>query len=596
MLQALNNIAQWQRRFLRWRVRHIRYNRFVLIMAGVVGFGSGLVAVLIKSLSRLIREWVNGQINDHGLQLLFFLSPLLGIGLVVLFVKYIVRDKMRQGIPSALYAISKRNGILKKRFSWAAIITSSLTVGFGGSVGLEGPTISSSASLGSNLARWTNLNYKTRILMIGCAATGTMAAIFKAPIAAVIFAIEVFMLDLTFASMVPLLIASVAAVLTSTWFHGDERIIPFTLRAKEDIFNYPWYAVLGVLAAIVSIYFSKFYFLIEGIFERMKSKGLRWIIGGSILGVLIFLFPSLYGEGFGLINQLMEGNVNVIFENTIYSDLEGRFLITLAILLALVFFKLVATVSTFGAGGVGGIFSPTLFMGSVLGFGFAFAYNHFMGNSLESANFAMVGMASLLAGVLHAPLMAIFLVAELTGGYELFVPLMIACTISFAISKSVFGHSVYTLQLAKRGELITHHKDKAVLNRLNIRRLLENNFITVHPTMPLGDLVKVVSESQRNIFPVVDSKGKLEAIITLDDIRSIMFDHKMYDKVKVKDLMHAPTAVSEINEPMSEVMEKFKKTGAWNMAITEKGYYRGFVSKSKLFSVYRRMLMEFSED
>ncbi len=589
-------MALWQRRFIKWRVRHIPYNRFVLVMAGIVGFGSGLVAVLIKSFSRIIREWVNGQIEISSLPVLYFISPLLGIGLVVLFVKFIVQDKMRQGIPSSLYAISRRNGILKRRFAWASIIGSSLTVGFGGSVGLEGPTISSGASLGSNLARWANLNYKTRTLMIGCAATGTMAAIFKAPIAAVIFAVEVFMLDLTFASMVPLLIASVAAVLTSTWFHGDDNIIPFTLKVREHISAYPWYAGLGIVAAVVSIYFSRVYFGIEAIFDKISGRFPKWLLGGTVLGLLIFFFPSLYGEGFSLINDLMHGRVDSIFTGTFYENLSGNFWITLLILLALVFFKLVATISTFGAGGVGGIFSPVLFMGSVLGFAFAFGVNHFTPDSLTESNFAMVGMAGLLAGVLHAPLMAIFLVAELTGGYELFIPLMVTCTISFAITKSVLSHSVYTLQLAKRGELITHNKDKVVLNRLHIRRLLESNFKTIQADMSLGELVKIVSDTSRNIFPVVDSKGKLEAIVTLDDIRSIMFDASMYDQVFVKDLMHAPLAISEINEPMSDVMEKFKQTGAWNMAITEQGYYRGFVSKSKLFSVYRRMLMEFSED
>jgi CIC family chloride channel protein len=432
--------------------------------------------------------------------------------------------------------------------------------------------------------------------MIGCAAAGTMAAIFKAPIAAIVFAIEVFMLDLTMASLVPLLLSSVAAVLTSYAFTGDDYIIPFIVQESFSFSTLPFYVLLGVITALASAYFSRVFFFFERFFQRYTSNYSRWIIGGLMLGVLVFLFPPLYGEGFNVINALLAGESSSLLENSLFEFASDRFVWVAGFLLIIALLKIVATSITFGAGGVGGIFAPTLFMGSVLGYFFSYVLGRLTPISFSTANFTLVGMAGMMAGVLHAPLTAIFLIAELTGGYQLFIPLMITATISYAIAKAFNPHSVYTLQLAQRGELLTHHKDKVVLSRMQLNKLLENNFIAVFPEMKLGEMVNIISQSKRNIFPVIDQNDYLLGVITLDDIREIMFDQALYDTVKVSDMMRSPSAVVDLSCKMDDIMDRFNQPDIWNIAVVDGGVYKGFVSKSKLFTAYRRMLMEFSED
>lgn len=582
-------------KFLVWRVKHVSHRQFILILSLVVGIASGLAAVLIKSFTHWIYLLVQGQLVPIHTYF-YLLTPAIGILLTLFVVKYITKTPPQQGIPATLYAISKRNGIIPRNRMFSSIITSALTVGFGGSAGLEGPTVSTGTAAGSNIARWMHLNYRNRILMIGCAAAGTMAAIFKAPIAAIVFAIEVFMLDLTMASLVPLLLASVAAVLTSYAFTGDDYIIPFIVQESFSFSTLPFYVILGVITALASAYFSNVFFYFEKFFARFKNNYTRWMIGGLFLGVLVFLFPPLYGEGFNVINALLAGNSSALLENSLFEFASDRFVWVAGFLLLVALLKIVATSITFGAGGVGGIFAPTLFMGSVLGYFFSYVLERVTPISFSTANFTLVGMAGMMAGVLHAPLTAIFLIAELTGGYQLFVPLMITATISYAIARAFNPHSVYTLQLAQRGELLTHHKDKVVLSRMQLNKLLENNFIAVFPEMTLGEMVNIVSQSKRNIFPVTDKNDYLLGVITLDDIREIMFDHKLYDSVKVSDMMRSPAAVVDMNCKMDDIMERFNQPDIWNIAVVDRGVYKGFVSKSKLFTAYRRMLMEFSED
>jgi CIC family chloride channel protein len=582
-------------RFLVWRVKHVSHRQFILILSIIVGIASGLAAVLIKSFTHWIYILVQGRLVPIHTYF-YLLTPAIGILLTLFVVKYITKTPPQQGIPATLFAISKRNGIIPRNRMFSAILTSALTVGFGGSAGLEGPTVSTGTAAGSNIARWMHLNYRNRILMIGCAAAGTMAAIFKAPIAAIVFAIEVFMLDLTMASLVPLLLSSVAAVLTSYAFTGDDYIIPFIVQESFSFSTLPFYVLLGVITAFASAYFSNVFFYFERFFSRFKNNYTRWIIGGLLLGVLVFLFPPLYGEGFNVINALLAGNSSSLLENSLFEFASDRFLWVAGFLLLVGLLKIVATSITFGAGGVGGIFAPTLFMGSVLGYFFSFVLQRLTSISFSTANFTLVGMAGMMAGVLHAPLTAIFLIAELTGGYQLFVPLMITATISYAIARAFNPHSVYTLQLAQRGELLTHHKDKVVLSRMQLNKLLENNFLAVFPDMTLGEMVKIVSQSKRNIFPVTDQNDFLLGVITLDDIREIMFDHKLYDSVKVSDMMRSPSAVVDMSCKMDDIMDRFNQPDIWNIAVVDRGVYKGFVSKSKLFTAYRRMLMEFSED
>ncbi len=582
-------------RFILWRVRHIPQRQFILIASAIVGILSGLAAVTIKNSVHLIESVITkGIISDYYVAA-YFVFPALGLFLSFFFIKYIVKQPVSHGIPTVLQTISKRNGIMRRYQMFASLVASSITVGFGGSAGLEGPTVSTGAALGSNFAQLMHLNYRQRILLIGCAAAGTMAAIFKAPIAAVIFAIEVFMLDLTFSSLVPLLIASVMAVLTSYFFTGADYIIPTRVTDSFEFSHIPYYIVLAIISAGVSIYVEKVFFWTQARFENVKSMWTRVAVGGFILGVLVFFFPSLYGEGFDVINGLLVGNESILFRDSLFYWFVEESDAIIIMLFLIMMLKIVATSVTWNAGGVGGIFSPTLFMGSTMGYLFARIARMFDAE-ISMVHFTLVGMAGLMAGVLHAPLTAIFLIAELTGGYQLFVPLMIVSTLSFTLTKAYMPHSIYTQQLAKRGELLTHNKDQVVLSRLQITKVLETNFISLNADNTLGELVKVVAKSQRNIFPVLNEKKELEGVLLLDNIRHIMFDRDMYDEITVAELMHNPPARIDFNDPMGTIMEKFKTSGAWNLPVLRDGIYVGFISKSKLFSAYRRLLVQFSDE
>ncbi|MCE2496801.1 MAG: chloride channel protein [Flavobacteriales bacterium] len=582
-------------RFLIWRVRHIPHRQFIMIASAVVGILSGVAAVTIKTSAHFIEKVVTqGIIRDYYLGA-YFVFPALGLLLSFLFIKYIVRNPVSHGIPTVLHTISKKNGIMKRYQMFASLVASSITVGFGGSVGLEGPTVSTGAALGSNFGQLMHLNYRHRILLIGCAAAGTMAAIFKAPIAAVVFAIEVFMLDLTFSSLVPLLISSVLAVLTSYLFTGDDYIIPTRVTESFQFGHIPYYILLAVVSTVVSIYIEKVFFATQSRFGSIKNDWTKLAIGGLLLGVLVFVFPSLYGEGFDVINGLLAGQEALLFRDSLfYWFVEESDAIAIMLFLVMAL-KIVATSVTWNAGGVGGIFSPTLFMGSTMGYLFARIARSF-GAEISMVHFTLVGMAGLMAGVLHAPMTAIFLIAELTGGYQLFVPLMIVATLSFTLTKAFSPHSIYTQQLAQRGELLTHNKDKLVLSRLRMAKVLETDFKSIKPNDTLGQLVKVVAQSRRNIFPVLNDDGELLGVLLLDDIRHVMFDREMYDQVKVSELMHQAPAFIDYDEPMQKVMDKFKSTGAWNLPVLNNGLYVGFISKSKLFSAYRRLLVQFSDE
>lgn len=581
-------------RFLVWRVRHIPHRQFILLLSVLVGLGSGLVAVLLKNSVHYIQSLLTSGFAADWHRLFYFAFPVVGIFITALLIRYLIRNPIGDGIPSTLYAISKKNGIIPSYKMWASVLTSTFTVGFGGSVGLEGPTVSTGSAIGSNLARMMHLNYRSRILLISCATAGALSSILNAPIAALVFAIEIFSLDLTLASLVPLLLASVSGAVTSMFFTGSDYLFHFDLREEFVVADLPWYVLLSVICAFGSIYFNKVYFAVEGAFSRIRGKWLKVLIGGGLLGLLIYLIPPLYGEGYETINHLLNGEDRMILRNSALQGFGDDPYLLLLLLFGLVIFKVFATSFTFGAGGVGGIFAPTLFMGSVLGFVFARAVNLFNLSNLSESNFALVGMAALMAGILHAPLTAIFLIAEITGGYDLFLPLMLASALTFALVKSFAPNSVYTLQLARRGELITHDKDRAVLTLMKVDEVIECDFIPVRADQTLGQLVQVVSRSKRNLFPVLDEEGGLEGVLTLDDFRQIMFDRNLYETTLVSDLMNVPPAMIRVGESMEEVLQKFQTSGAWNLPVVENNRYVGFVSKSKLFTAYRRKLKEFS--
>lgn len=583
-------------RFSKWSNKHLSHQQFLMILSAIIGFTAGLGAVVIKNLTHFIQRLLEGSLIINYHHAFYFIFPLIGLSLTLLIIKVVFKKKIGHGIPSTLYAISRRKGIMRSFQMYASIITAPLTVGFGGSVGLEGPTVATGASLGSNISRFFKMNQSSRTLLIGCAAAGAMSSIFKAPIAAIIFAIEVFSLDLTLISMVPLLIASVSAILTSYFFFGSDIILPVQLQDNFTISEVPFYIILGVLAAGCSMYFTHIYFKIGDAFKKIDSLFYRLLIGGLGLGILIYLIPPLYGEGYNVINNLLAEDYLQALGTNFFNDYLDNIWIVVILLTGLVIFKIFATSLTFGAGGIGGIFAPVLFMGSAMGHCFALVVNNLgiLRNPISISSFTMVGMAGLMAGVLHAPLTAIFLIAELTGGYELFVPLMITAAISYMITNRFQPHSVYTMELAKRGDLLTHNKDQAVLTLLNIQQIIEKNFTTLNIDMNLGDVIhEGVIKSSRNLFPVIDENRNFLGIILLDDIRPIMFDQKMYDDVKVSDIMQrAPATIDLRKDRPKDTMRKFQETNAWNLPVVEDGKYVGFISKSKLLTAYRQKLIE----
>ncbi len=583
-------------RFLIWRNKHLPQQQFVMILSALIGFTAGLGAVLIKNLTHFIQLLLEGRFISNYHQAFYFVFPLIGLSLTYLIIRYALRKKIGHGIPSTLYAISKKKGLMRSHQMYASLITAPITVGFGGSVGLEGPTVATGASLGSNISRVFKLDQATRTLLIGCAAAGAMSSIFKAPIAAIVFAIEVFSLDLTLVSLLPLLLASVSAVITSYFFFGSDIILPFQVKDTFELSQVPFYVLLGLLASLCSVYFTRVYFRINKLFEKIGSPTKRLIIGGGALGILIFLIPPLYGEGYDVINNLLQEDYMKALGKTPFDAYIGNLWVVIALLIGLVIFKIVAASLTFNAGGIGGIFAPVLFMGSAMGHCFALFTNHLnlFASPLSVSNFTLLGMAGLMAGVLHAPLTAIFLIAELTHGYELFIPLMITSAISFMVTNQILPHSVYTMELAAKGELITHNKDQAVLTLMEISQVIEKNFIPLETGISLGEIIhKGVMKSNRNIFPVVDRERNFLGILLLDDLRQVMFEKNLYESVKIDELMQAAPEVIDLKKDgMRDIMRKFQETDAWNLPVVDQKKYRGFVSKSKLLTAYRKKLIE----
>ena len=580
------------KKILIWRYKYISERQFIYVLSILVGFLAGLGTFILKDLTFLIEELLQGNLIKDYQHTLYFIFPIIGLFLVYSIKKFIIKKEIGHGISTTLHSISKRNGIIERYKMFASLITAPLTVGFGGSAGLQGPAVSTGAALGSNIAQLFHMNTKTRMLLVGCATAGAMSSMFQAPIAAIIFAVEIFSLDLAFASLVPLLLASVSAVITSYFFVGTDVLFGFKLIDIFQIEDIPFYIALAFLTGIASVYFSKMYFKITNFFDRFKSPFKKLIIGGIAIGIMLYLIPPLYGEGYGLINNLLNGNTIEALKDIPYNiDFQNVYLVV-AMLLIIAVFKAIAMTTTFAAGGVGGIFIPTLFMGSALGNAIAKIINH-LGFSVSESNFTLIGMTGLMAGVLHAPLTAIFLIAEITGGYELFVPLMLVAAISYAFTKYFVSNSIYTVELAKRGELITHNKDKNVLMMMRIDKLIEKNFKAINPEMTLGEMLKKsVAKSKRNIFPVIDEQNHFLGIVLLDDIRPMMFDQNQYENTHVSDFMKAAPEIIFQNDSVEKVMQKFKESSAWNLPVVNNGKYVGFISKSKLLTAYRNKLIE----
>ncbi|OFX25504.1 MAG: chloride channel protein [Bacteroidetes bacterium GWA2_31_9b] len=585
---------KFSKSILVWRNKHISEKQLVIILSFIIGILGGLAAVILKNTVHATHLLLL-NLFDTDFNYLYLIFPIVGITLTVLYIKYFIKDNIGHGVSRILYALSKNNGRIKPHNNYSSIISSTLTIGFGGSVGVEAPIVLTGASIGSNLGHFFRLHFKSIAILIACGAAGAIGGIFKAPIAGLVFTLEVIMLDLTLTSIVPLLISSVTGATVAYFLMGDGVTFSVTSIMPFELKNIPFYILLGVLCGLVSFYFTKTTIKLESLLKKIKNKPTKIIIGGTLLAILIFLFPSLYGEGTITLQSLLNGSLTGLPKSHLLSFAIQNHMYLLFYFGLIVLLKVVAMAITTGSGGIGGIFGPTLFVGGVVGYWWTLLINSFEFIKLPQSNFALAGMAGLMAGVMHAPLTAIFLIAEITGGYVLFIPLIITATISYITIQLFTKHSIYTQRLAERGELLTHHKDEVVLTLMKLEKVIETDFIPIHAYNTLGDLVQIISKSKRNIFPVISEKDELIGIVLLDSLREIMFDREKYSEILVFDLMNSPPEIVDILDSMELVMKKFTISEAWNLPVIKDGKYYGFVSKSKIFNSYRDMLVEVSE-
>ena len=589
--------SNWWIRLMMWRERHLPDKTFVVMLALIVGITSGLAAVLLKTLIGLIAGFLTSRFNAEQGNLLYLVFPAIGILLASLYVYYIAREPISHGVTRVLYALALKKSRLKIHNMYSSLIASSVTIGFGGSVGAEGPIVFTGAAIGSNLGQAFRLTPQTLTMLVACGAAAGIAGIFKAPIAGMLFTIEVLMLDLTAGAAIPLITASVAGATVAYVFTGYN--VEFFFSQSEPFYasRIPFVVLLGVFCGFVSLYFITLIDRVERGFKRMRNRWVRWAVGGITLSLLIYLMPPLYGEGYDGISRLISGDVTGIFNNSLFYHYRDNTVAVLLFLFALGAFKVFATAATNGGGGVGGTFAPSLFVGVMAGVFFAYLFNHlgFLDPNmpLSIKNFALMGMAGVMAGVMHAPLIA----AEMTGGYELFLPLLIVSASSYGVCRIFTPYGIYSRRLAKRGELLTHQKDRTVLTLLKMDSVIEKDFSVVHPDMSLKDMVDIIAQSHRNLFPVTDEDGKLLGVVQLDDIRNIMFRPDLYRRMQVNRFMAIPPAKVVVGTPMEKVMKTFDDTSAWNLPVVdEEGHYVGFVSKSKIFNSYRQVLKHYTYD
>lgn len=582
-------------RFNLWRRDHISEKQFILLLSLVVGVFTAFAALFLKYLISLIHGLISHSLEIGQENYSLLLYPVVGILLSGMFIRYIVRDDIGHGVTKILYALSKKNGRIKPHNMYSSVIASAITIGFGGSVGAESPIVLTGSAIGSNVGRLFKMEHRTLMLLVGCGSAGAVAGIFKAPITGLVFVLEVLMIDLSMGSLLPLLVSSVTAATISYLFTGTDSMFHFVSDHGFDLSRIPYALLLGVACGLVSLYFSQTMHWFETWFKRFANPWIKFIIGAIILSVLIFLFPSLFGEGYDTIEMLLDANENTekVMEGSLFYG--GNILLYLTLVLL---FKVFAATSTNAGGGCGGIFAPSLFLGCLTGFIFASIINKLSPSSdISVQNFALLGMAGLMSGVMFAPLTGVFLIAELTGGYSMFLPLMMVSILSYLTIKLFQPFSIYSMRLAQKGELMTHHKDQSVLLLMSMDNIIEKEFLKVKPEMELGQLVNVIARSKRNLFPVTDDEDHLVGIVSLESIRNIMFRQELYHRFNVQKLMEMPPARLSVKDPMDTVMKKFDETGAWNLPVEdEEGRYVGFVSKSKIFNSYRNVLLELSEE
>ncbi len=583
-------------RFLSWRVRYIKERNFIIILSLLVGIVTGLAGVFLKSSVHFTHQFFTERLQIDSGSLLFFVYPFIGILLTSLFVKYFVREDISHGVTKVLYAISRQNSMIKSHNNYSSMIASTITIGFGGSVGTEATIVLTGASIGSNLARFFRMNYKVMTLMIGCGAAGAIAGIFKAPIAGIVFTMEVLMLDLTMTFLIPLMISAISSYVIVYFLMGEGVVLEFAVQSHFALANVPYYILLGIMCGLVSVYFIRMNLRIEKWIAGFQNNFKCILIGGALLGLLIYVFPPLYGEGYTSLSALLNDNGDTLLNNTYFFDFRTHWYVIVFYVVALIFIKVVATALTNGSGGVGGVFAPSLFTGGVTGYLIATLINMTGIVHVPVSYFVLAGMAGVMSGVMNSPLTAMFLIAEITGGYSLLVPLMITSVTAHLTGRGMEPYSIYARRLAMKGDLITHNKDKAVLTLMKLNKVIETDLQTVPVDATLGDLVKRVSRSSRNIFPVIDGDDALLGIVLLDDIRKVMFNQDLYGKTFVRDFMTTPPTIVDVTDSMDLVMKKFEDTKAWNLPVIEDGRYIGFVSKAKIFNTYRRVLQHFSDE
>lgn len=586
--------------FEQWRQKYISERRFMLILALVIGVLTSFAACLLHTLIHIIQHLLTSQFDITSFNWLYLIFPTIGIYLTSLFVRHIVKDNISHGITRILSAISTKESRLKGHNTWSSVIASAITIGFGGSVGAEAPIVLTGSAIGSTLGQRFNLNAKQLMILVGCGAAGAIGGIFKAPMAGLVFTIEVLMIDLTMASLLPLMISSVTATCVTYILLGNDSLFTFSIENAWNVNRIPANILLGVSCGFASLYFVRSMTFFEDIYGKLKEHPyLKLLLGGTVLSILIFLFPSLYGEGYNDINVLLNGASGNDWQSIMQRSLFYGNHQLIALYVALVIFtKTIATASTNGGGGCGGTFAPSLFVGCFTGFLFAYMWNEYsIGIELPVKNFALLGMAGVMSGVMHAPLTGIFLIAELTGGYDLFMPLIIVSVASFLTMNIFEPHSIYAMRLAKQGKLLTHHTDRSVLTLMNLDACIERDYVPLKKDMLLADVIRHISSSRGFFLPVLNEDDSLIAVIDISKIRNIIFRTELYHHFTVEQLMVEPPATVGENDAMEDVMRCFDETGANQLPVVGEGrVLRGFIARARLYSQYRKMVADMSRD
>lgn len=580
-----------------WIQKNLSIHNQVLTLSIFAGVFGATSAVILKNVVHYVVIFLKNSFPEDQFNYLYLAFPLIGIALTVYFVKRFVKDDISHGVSKALWAISKNKGIIKPHNMWSSMAASTITVGFGGSVGLEAPIVLTGSAIGSGIGKSFHFNHKNTVLLLACGCTGAVAAVFKAPITAIVFAFEVLMLDLTTAAMLPLLVSAVAGTTLSYFFMGDNVMFSAIPMHEFALRNIPFYLILGLFTGFVSLYFLKLSAWIEQKSKLIKKDWIKILIGGIILGGLIFVFPVLYGEGYDSINAILHQDYTNIYRNSPFYFLKRSNFLFLIILFGIIIFKAFATSFTNSGGGIGGVFAPSLFLGAFSGLFIGIGLNSVFDLNLPIPNFILAGMAGVMAGTMHAPLTAIFLIAEMSGGYSLFVPLMISSGVAYLTSHKFEHYSVYTRSLAIKGELKTHNKDAFAIQLLDLEELMDNNIAAVKPNYSLRQLTEVIAHSKRNIFVVLNDDNKFAGIVIMDDYRDILFKQELYDTIFVKDMMIKPDVTIDPDDTVAQVIQKFIDYDKYNLAIVNKKQeYIGYLSRAKLFSAYRELVKELSED